>query len=73
MAEDAPITILVPLADRPGEWRQAKAIRQREDIYCMIGPMEDDEQWKYPPGTMVRRKAKIMPNGKEEMVAVDAE
>lgn len=72
MAEDAPVTIFVPLVGS-GDWRPAKAIRQREDIYCMVGPMAEDEQWKYPPGTMVRRKAKIMPNGKEEMVAIDAD
>ena len=71
MSEDVPITIYVPLADRPGEWRPVKAIRQREDIYCVIGPMDEEEQWKYPPGSMVRRKPKTLPNGKEEMVAVD--
>lgn len=72
MADEAPVIIHVPLVDRPGEWRPAKAIRQREDIYCILGPMGEDEEWKYPPGSMVRRKAKILSNGKEEMVAVDA-
>ena len=69
MAEDVPVTIYVQLADRLGEWRPVKAIRQREDIYCVIGPMPTDEDWKFPPGSMVRRKLKILPNGKQEMVA----
>jgi hypothetical protein len=72
LADDAPITIYVPLADRAGEWRPAKAIRQREDIYCILGPTAEGEVWKFPPGSMVRRRSKILPNGKQEMVAVEA-
>jgi hypothetical protein len=71
VAEDVPVTIYVQLADRLGEWRPVKAIRQREDIYCVIGPMPDDEEWKYPPGSMVRRKPGMLPNGKQEMMAAE--
>ena len=71
MASEAPVTIYMPLADQ-SDWRPVKAIRQREDIYCVLGPMVEDEQWKFPPGSMVRRKPKIMPNGKQEMVAAEA-
>jgi hypothetical protein len=71
VAEDVPVTIYVQLADRPGEWRPVKAIRQREDIYCVIGPMPTDEEWKHPPGSMVRRKQRILPNGKEEIAAAE--
>lgn len=63
------ITIYMPLANEPGAWRAVKAIRQREDIYCVVGPVGQGEEWKFPPGSMVRRKLKIMPNGKQEMVA----
>jgi hypothetical protein len=70
LASNAPVTIYVPLADRANEWRLARAIHQREDIYCIIGPMAEGEEWKFPPGTMVRRKAKILPSGKQEMVAI---
>ena len=69
MPEDVPVTIYVPLADRVGEWRPVKAIRQREDLYCILGPMPPDEDWKYPPGSMVRRKPKTLPSGKQEMAA----
>jgi len=66
---DTIVTLLVPLVNEPGEWRPVKAMRQREDIYVILGPVGPDEEWKFPPGTMVRRKAKIMSNGKEEMIA----
>lgn len=72
MAEDIPVTIYVPLADRAGEWRPVKAIRQREDVYCILGPMPMDEDWKYPPGSMVRRTPKTLPNGHQQMVAAEA-
>lgn len=68
MSDDAPVTIYMPLADL-SDWRPVKAIRQREDIYCIVGPMAEGETWKYPPGTMVRRKAKVLPSGRREMVA----
>ncbi|HEY0626199.1 MAG TPA: hypothetical protein VGD10_05640 [Allosphingosinicella sp.] len=72
MADDVTVTIYMPLTDQPGEYRPVKAVRQREDIYCVVGPVGPGEQWKYPPGTMVRRKSRILPNGKEEMVAMEA-
>lgn len=66
---DAIVTIFMPIANQPGEWRPVKAMRQKEDVYCVLGPMAEDEEWQFPPGTMVRRKAKILPNGRQEMVA----
>lgn len=66
---DAIVTLLMPLANEIGEWRPVKAIRQREDIYVVMGPMPEGEEWKFPPGSEVKRKPKIMPNGKEEMTA----
>lgn len=71
MTEDVPVTIYVQLADRSGEWRPVKAIRQREDLYCILGPMPIDEDWKHPPGSMVRRTRRILPTGKQEMTAAD--
>ena len=68
MADDAPVTIYVPLADM-SDWRPVKAIRQREDIYCILGPMAEGDEWKFPPGTMVRRKPKVLPTGRREMAA----
>jgi hypothetical protein len=70
VSDERPITILVPLLNAGASaWKPVQALRQREDIYCIIGPMEEGEQWKFPPGTMVRRKPKTMPDGKQEMVA----
>jgi hypothetical protein len=71
VAEDVPVTIYMQLADRLGEWRPVRPIRQREDIYCVIGPMPPGEEWRFPPGSMVRRKPKILPNGKQEMSAAE--
>jgi len=70
VADDAPVTIYMPLADL-SDWLPVKAIRQREDIYCILGPMAEGAQWKFPPGTMVRRTAKVLPTGRREMVAAE--
>jgi hypothetical protein len=70
MSDDRPVTIQMRLINGgPDSWRPVQAIRQREDIYCVIGPVAEGEQWQFPPGTLVRRKRKIMSNGKQEMVA----
>ena len=67
MSDERPVTIMMPLKSG-AEYRPVQALRQREDIYIVIGPMEGEE-WRFPPGTMVRRKPKIMSDGKQEMVA----
>lgn len=72
MSDEKPVTLYMPLADAPGEYREVKAIRQREDVYCVLGPVAEGDVWKYPPGSMVKRKARILPNGRQEMVASDA-
>ena len=61
---------MMPLADGSSDWRPVKAMRLREDVYVVMGPVPEGEQWKFPPGSEVRRKAKTMPDGKEEMVAI---
>ncbi|MBA3677628.1 MAG: hypothetical protein H0W74_09540 [Sphingosinicella sp.] len=65
-------TIVNPLhtlANEAGEYRAVKAVRQREDAYTIIGPMGEDEGRQFPPGSLVRRKARLLSNGKQEMVA----
>ena len=69
MSDERPVTIFMPLVNNPGELRAVQAIRQREDLYVVVGPMPPEEEWQYPPGSMVRRKSKMLPNGKQEMVA----
>lgn len=69
MSDEAPVTIHMPLLNDPGAHRPVKAIRQREDIYCILGPVGEGDEWKFPPGSMVKRKPKIMPDGRQEMVA----
>lgn len=66
---DTIVTIYMPLANEVGEYRPVKAVRQREDVYTVIGPVADGEEWQFPPGSLVRRKSKMLPNGKQEMVA----
>ena len=73
MSDERPITIMMPLVgEGPDAMRPVQAIRQREDIYCVIGPMKEGEQWRFPPGSMVRRKSTTMSDGKREMVATAA-
>ncbi len=70
MSDERPVTIQMRLMNGgPDAWRPVQAIRQREDIYCVIGPVGEGEKWQFPPGTLVRRKRKMMSNGKQEMVA----
>ena len=70
MSDERPVTIMVPLLNAgAGAFKPAQALRQREDIYCVSGPMAEGEQWRFPPGSMVRRKPQIMPDGREGMVA----
>ncbi len=63
------VTLYMALANEVGEYRPVKAVRQREDIYTVIGPVADGEEWQFPPGSPVRRKARLLPSGKREMVA----
>ena len=73
MSDDRPITILMPLlGEGPDAMRPVQALRQREDIYVVIGPVKEGEQWRSPPGSMVRRKSVTLSNGKREMVATAA-
>lgn len=69
MSDERPVTIYMPLVSNPGEFRPVQAIRQREDIYVVVGPMAEGDEWQFPPGSLVHRKAKLLPNGKQEMVA----
>ena len=70
MSDERPVTIMMPLKNAGSSvYRPVQALRQREDIYIVIGPMPEDEQWRFPPGTMIRRKSKIMSDGRQEMVA----
>ena len=73
MSDDRPITILMPLlGEGPDAMRPVQALRQREDIYVVIGPVKEGEQWRFPPGSMVRRKSVTLSNGKREMIATAA-
>lgn len=69
MSDEAPVTLFMPV-ENSGEYRAVRAIRQREDIYVVLGPMAEGDVWKFPPGTMVRRRSKALPDGRQEMVAV---
>ena len=69
MSDERPVTIHMRLMNANDAWKPVKAIRQREDIYCVIGPVGEGEQWQFPPGSLVRRKRKMMSNGKQEMIA----
>ncbi len=70
MSDERPVTIYMPLLNAGANaYKPVQALRQREDIYIVIGPMDEAEKWRFPPGSMVRRKPKIMPDGRQEMVA----
>ena len=72
MSDERPVTIYMPLLNAPAELRPVQAVRQREDLYVVIGPVADGDEWQFPPGTLVRRNSRLLPNGKQEMVAAAA-
>jgi hypothetical protein len=35
-------------------WRPVQAERIAPDIYLVLGPVPEDEEWAFPPGNLVR-------------------
>lgn len=54
-----PVTILIALLDEGVEvWRPVLAERVGPDLYFVLGSVPDDEEWAFPPGSLVRCVAK---------------
>jgi hypothetical protein len=50
-----PATIHIPLLGEGTKvWRPVQAERLAPDLYLVRGPVPDDEEWAFPPGSVVR-------------------
>jgi hypothetical protein len=69
MADKA--TIYMPLLNEgTATWRPVAAERLNEETFRVIGPMPDDEQWAFPPGSAVTVAPKVFSDGISGTVAV---
>lgn len=51
----SPTTIYMPLLEEGTEvWRPVEAEPLESGLYLVMGPVPDDEIWRFPPGTVVR-------------------
>jgi hypothetical protein len=53
MSELATIHIEL-LSEGTEVWRPVQAERITRDIYLVLGPVPEDEEWAFPPGNLVR-------------------
>jgi hypothetical protein len=46
-------------------WRPVAAVREREDAYRLDDSKPEDEEWAFPPGSLVRCEIRILEQGSE--------
>jgi hypothetical protein len=52
---DLSVTIYMALLDEGVEvWRPVGAEQVGPDLFVVAGPVPDEEEWAYPPGSLVR-------------------
>jgi hypothetical protein len=57
-------TIYMPLLDEGVDvWRPVKATKLTTDTYRIEGPIPDDEEWAFAPGSVVRCERKSFSEG----------
>jgi hypothetical protein len=63
-------TIFMPLLNEGTEvWRPVEAIPMADDTYRVEGEMDEDEEWAFAPGSIVRGEVKRFHEG-EGLTAV---
>jgi hypothetical protein len=66
----AEVTIEMPLLNEGIDvWRPVKAERVSNDAYRVLGPVPDDEDWAFSPGTIVRCRFQVFHGVIEERLA----
>ncbi len=64
------VVLLMPLLNEGTDvWRPVDVTPLKNGTYQIIGPMPDDEQWAFAPGSIVTSRPKCF-NGEEMTVAV---
>jgi hypothetical protein len=52
-------------------WRPVDAVHLGGNNYCVEGQMPEDEEWEFPPGSVVRCETKIFSNGDAFLTALE--
>lgn len=64
------MNVMMPLEDEGTPvWRPVEARLLRDGRYEILGPVPDDEVWRYPPGTIVHCEVRQFEVG-DRLVAV---
>jgi hypothetical protein len=51
-------------------WRPVAVKTLHDGTYQILGPMPDDEEWTFAPGSIVAAQPRTFSDGKEQLVAV---
>lgn len=61
----------MPLSDEGIDvWRPVAVKALDDGTYQILGPMPDDEQWAFAPGSIVSSQLKTLSDGQEYPVAI---
>lgn len=61
----------MPLSDEGIDvWRPVAVKALDDGTYQILGPMPDDEQWVFAPGSIVSSQLKTLSDGQEYPVAI---
>ena len=64
-------TIYVALLNEGTDvWKPVTAEHLHDDVFRVIGSMPEDEQWAFPPGSVVSAARKVFRDGSYGTVAV---
>lgn len=65
-------TIYMPLLNEGVDvWRPVEATPLSADTYRVEGEMPGDEEWAFPPGTVVRCESKTFSGGEAGLTAIE--
>lgn len=65
------VTIYMPLLNEgTAVWRPVEATPESNDTYRVEGEMEEDEEWAFVPGSLVRCQLKTFSGGGRGLIAV---
>jgi hypothetical protein len=66
-----PIIYVYLLDENVDVWRPVEAKELPDDGFELLGPLPQGEQWKFPPGSVVRCEMRTFESGERHLAAVD--
>jgi len=60
------------LSEGTAVWRPTLAESRGGDTFLLLGPVPDEEEWEFAPGTVVHVAERVFANGERALVAVAA-